>query len=74
MKDEIRQKGKVIISSDDGISIPMIYNNLIGKNMQGEEYRAYLKYIAIENIGFTSGKIEFFRNGLLYKSSIIPDV
>ena len=32
MKDEIRQNGQVILSSDDGISIPMIYNNLVGVN------------------------------------------
>ena len=45
MKDEIRQNGQVILSSDDGISIPMIYNNLVGVNMQGEDYRNYLKHV-----------------------------
>ena len=35
MKDEIKQNGQVILSSDDGISIPMIYNNLAGVNLQG---------------------------------------
>ena len=39
MKDEIKQNGQVILSSDDGISIPMIYNNLAGVNMQSVEYR-----------------------------------
>ena len=39
MTDEIRQNGKVILSSEDGISIPMIFKNLCGKNFSGKEYR-----------------------------------
>lgn len=34
MTEEIRQKGKTILSSDDGCSIPVIFNNLIGRNMK----------------------------------------
>jgi len=74
MKDEIRQNGQVILSSDDGISIPMIYNNLAGVNMQGMEYRDYLKHVAMENMGFEPGRIEYFRDGVLHKFCIIPDV
>lgn len=73
MKDEIRQNGQVILSSDDGISIPMIYNNLIGVNMQASEYRDYLKHTAMERMGFVSGRIEYFRNGRLYKFCTIPN-
>ena len=74
MKDEIRQNGQVILSSDDGISIPMIYNNLVGVNMQGTEYRDYLKHVAMEDMGFESGRIEYFRDEVFYKSCTIPDV
>ena len=74
MKDEIRQKGIVILSSDDGISIPMIYNNLVGVNMQGTEYRDYLKHVAMEDMGFEPGRIEYFRDEVFYKSCTIPDV
>ena len=74
MKDEIRQNGQVILSSDDGISIPMIYNNLVGVNMQGTEYRDYLKHVAIEDMGFEPGRIEYFRDEVFYKSCTIPDV
>ena len=74
MKDEIRQNGQVILSSDDGISIPMIYNNLVGVNMQGTEYRDYLKHVAMEDMGFEPGRIEFFRDEVFYKSCTIPDV
>lgn len=74
MKDEIRQNGQVILSSDDGISIPMIYNNLVGVNMQGTEYRDYLKHVAMEDLGFEPGRIEYFRDEVFYKSCTIPDV
>lgn len=74
MKDEIRQKGRVILSSDDCISIPMIYNNLIGVNMQGDEYRDYMKHVAMDDMGFEPGRIDFFRDGTLYKFCVIPDI
>lgn len=74
MKDEIRQKGRVILSSDDGVSIPMIYNNLIGVNMQGDEYRDYMKHVAMDDMEFEPGRIDFFRDGALYKSCVIPDI
>lgn len=32
MVEEIRQDDKVILSSEDGFSVPMIFNNLCGKN------------------------------------------
>lgn len=31
MKQEIRQNGKTVLYSGDGHSIPMIFNNLVGK-------------------------------------------
>ena len=74
MKDGIKQNGQVILSSDDGISIPMIYNNLVGVNMQGTEYRDYLKHVAMEDMGFEPGRIEYFRDEVFYKSCTIPDV
>ena len=46
MKEEIRQNGKVVLSSDDGFSIPMFFNNLCGKNFSGEKYRIYLQSVA----------------------------
>ena len=32
MKEEIRQDGRTILSSEDGFSIRMFFNNLSGKN------------------------------------------
>lgn len=46
MLDEIRQNGKTVLSGEDGFSIPMFFNNLCGKNIPGEKYRDYIKYIA----------------------------
>lgn len=43
MKTEIRQNGKVILSSTDNISIPMIFKNLCGKNFSGNDYQNYLR-------------------------------
>ena len=36
--EAIRQNGKIILHSNDGISIKMIFRNLTGRNFQGQEY------------------------------------
>ena len=40
--EEIRQNGKIILYSDDGTSIRMIFKNLTGRNFQGQEYAEYI--------------------------------
>lgn len=72
MKEEIRQDGQTVLSSEDGFSIPMFFNNLCGKNFSGEEYRDYIRYIAIGEMGFKPGEIELYRNGVLVASGTIP--
>lgn len=47
MKDEIRQDGKAVLKSEDGVSIPMFFNNLCGKNFSGTQYRDYIRNIAL---------------------------
>ena len=44
MKQEIRQNGKTVLYSEDGHSIPMIFNNLVGKNLKGREYSDYIAF------------------------------
>lgn len=39
MVEEIRQDGRVILSSEDGFSVPMIFNNLCGKNFLSSTYK-----------------------------------
>ena len=72
MKDEIRQDGKTVLESKDGFSIPMFFNNLCGKNLSGNEYRNYIKNIALGQMDFKSGIIEFYRDGILQRTGEIP--
>lgn len=66
MKQEIRQNVEMIIESDDNISIPIIFNNLIGKNSRTNKgYQAYIKYTAITLMGFQYRKIVFWVDGEL---------
>lgn len=72
MKDEIRQDGKAVLESEDGFSIPMFFNNLCGKNFSGNEYRDYIRNIALGQMGFKPGVIEFYRDGVRQKTGEIP--
>ena len=72
--ETIRQNGKIILHSNDGISIKMIFNNLTGKNFQGLEFANYIRHIAIGSMGFTPGSIEHCRNGEVIDTGTIPDV
>ena len=49
MKREIRQNGKTVLYSGDGHSIPMIFNNLVGKNLKGREYSDYIAFVCLEH-------------------------
>ena len=46
MTEEIRQNGCTVLASCSEHAIPMIFNNLCGKNFSGKEYRDYIRYIA----------------------------
>lgn len=59
--EAIRQNGKIILHSSDGIS--MIFKNLTGKNFQGQKYADYIRQTAIGSMWFTPGIIEHCRNG-----------
>ena len=71
MLDEIRQNGKVVLSGEDGFSIPMFFNNLCGKNFSGENYRDYIRYIAFGEMGFKPGEITLYRNGVQVRTGKI---
>ena len=66
MIEEIRQGDKVVLSSEDGFSVPMIFNNICGKNFSGEKYRNY------DSMGLKPGIVSYYRDGVLYKSGTIP--
>ncbi|MHB9095588.1 MAG: DUF7688 family protein [Eubacteriales bacterium] len=64
MKQEIRQNAVAILTSEDDCSIPVIFNNLTGKNHEtDEEYQIYIEYTAIPLMGFICGEIERVENG-----------
>ena len=71
MLEEIKQNGRTILHSTDTVSIPIIFNNLTGKNFQGEQYEIYIKYVVIKAMGFTYGKIQLFRDGEQIEESVI---
>ncbi|WP_294618520.1 hypothetical protein [uncultured Bacteroides sp.] len=73
MKDEIRQNGITVLSSTDGFSMPMFFNNLCGKNFSGKEYRDYIRNIALGEMGFKPGEISLYRNGKQVRTGIIPN-
>lgn len=72
--DFIKQNGKIILSSTDNGSIPMIFRNLIGLNITGEQYIQYLQNIVFAEMGFNPGRIEYWRNDKLISSGDIPNI
>ncbi len=72
--DGIKQNGKIILSSTDNGSIPMIFRNLIGLNIKGEQYIQYLQNIVFTEMGFSSGRIEYWRNDKLISIGYIPNI
>lgn len=73
MAEEIRQGGKVILKSDDGVSIPMIFNNIIGINIKGNEYRLYLKHVVFGDMGFTPGVVSYHKDGVMVREAMLTD-
>ena len=69
MYEEIKQNGKTMLSSNDGISIPVIFNNLTDRN-NTLDYSTYIKFVAIPG-GFDYGEIELFRDGKFVKKGTI---
>ena len=72
--DCIKQNGKIILSSTDNGSIPMIFRNLIGLNITGEQYIQYLQNIVFAEMGFNPGRIEYWRNDKLISIGDIPNI
>ena len=72
--ETIRQNGKTILYSNDGISIKMVFKNLTGRNFQGQEYAKYILHIAIGEMGFSPGIIEHCRDGKVIGKGKIPNV
>lgn len=74
MTEEIRQNGSTVLASSSEHAIPMIFNNLCGKNFLGKEYQDYIRYIALGEMGFKPGRIELYRDGILIRTGTIPQI
>ena len=59
MRDEIRQNGEPLLwaEGEEWTSIPMIFQNITGKNFTGQEYRAYIENWILHQ-GFELGPVE----------------
>ena len=73
MREEIKQNGKVLLSSGDGVSVPMIFNNLSGRNFSGIRYRDYRATVR-QKFGVSAGAIEHYRDGILVDTAVIPEI
>ena len=74
MVEEIRQDGRSDIIERRRFSVPMIFNNLCGKNFIGKEYKDYIRHIAFEEMGLKPGIVSHYRDGVLYKNGTIPEL
>lgn len=72
MEEEIKQNQRTVLHSNDGISIPMIFNNLVGRNLKADEYKTYIRNIAFGEMGFMPGIVELYKGGVLTASGTIP--
>ena len=64
MKEEIKQNGRTVLSSTDGFSMPMFFNNLCGKNfLRRKSTSDYIRDIALGEMGFMPGEISLYRDG-----------
>ena len=72
--DYIKQNGKIILSSNDNGSIPMIFRNLVVLNIRGMQHSQYLLNIAFSEMGFNSGRIEYWRNDKLISVGTIQNI
>lgn len=70
MKTEIRQNGKSILRSDDGVT-GIIFRNLTGQNFKGKEYTNYIQYVALPDMGFNYGEIEYVEDDKVIETGTI---
>ena len=71
-RQAVIQGDRAVLISEDGISIPVIFNNLTGKNANtAEDYRNYIQNVAIPQMGFEYGKIKLLADGVTVRTGEI---
>ena len=69
---ELRQNGKTVLHSADGISLRMIFNNLAGRTFDSPaEYRDYLPHVAFAQMPFQPGVVEYVDRGKILPTACI---
>ncbi|MGH6669519.1 DUF7688 family protein [Bacteroides hominis] len=71
--EELRQNGKIILHSDDGISIKMIFKKPHGEFSRSEICRVYPAHLNWGD-GLSPGIIEHCRDGEVIGKGKIPNV
>lgn len=70
----IKQHGKTIQSASDTVSIPMIFRNIIGLNITGQQYIQYLQDVVFTDMRLSPGRIEHWRDEKLISIGNIPGI
>lgn len=71
MAQKIKQNGQVMMTSPENTSCNIIFNNLTGINIQGEEYKNYLAMMFHDFPRLAYGEIELWENGKLIDKGTI---
>ena len=61
-------------SAEEDSYLMVIFNNLTGKNMQGQEWLDYLRTMKGYNAAVVPGEVEFYRNDERMATGQIPQV
>ena len=72
--DKIYINDVEVFSAEEDSYLMVIFNNLTGKNMQGQEWLDYLRTMKGYNAAVVPGEVEFYRNEEQMVTGRIPQV
>ena len=72
--DKIYINDVEVFSAEEDSHLTVIFNNLTGKNMQGQEWLDYLRTMKGYNASVMPGEVEFYRNDERMATGQIPQV
>ena len=72
--DKIYINDVEVFSAEEDSYLMVIFNNLTGKNMQGQEWLDYLRTMKGHNAAVVPGEVEFYRYDERMATGRIPQV
>lgn len=72
--DKIYINDVEVFSAEEDSHLMVIFNNLTGKNIQGQEWLDYLRTMKGHNAAVVPGEVEFYRNEEQMATGRIPQV